>query len=266
MFRTKLLIPFICITLWEGCSSIDITNSKWADEPVTIDGVNGDWKDKNFVIKDENIMVGIQNDSEYLYLMLTTGDRNNQLQILGRGFTVWLDKNGGNDKNFGIKFPVGLFGSPMTFTQGDQDDNTDRMDQMFQRADANTTIQILGPGENDNQSVMLADAKGISIKMGRQNSVLVYEMKIALKKSSDDIYAIGIKNLNSQIGVGFETAEINRDNKEQRNQNGDQNPGNRGPGNRGHGNFGRGQNRGSMPEPLKYWVKVTLAVKGTNTK
>jgi hypothetical protein len=91
-------------------------------------------------------------------------------------------------------------------------------------------------------------------------------MKIALKKSSDDIYAIGIKNLNSQIGVGFETAEINRDNKEQRNQNGDQNPGNRGPGNRGHGNFGRGQNRGSMPEPLKYWVKVTLAVKGTNTK
>jgi hypothetical protein len=263
MFRTKLLILFVSISMWEGCSSMDITGSKWADEPVTIDGMNDEWKNKNFVVKDENIMVGIQNDSNNLYLMLTTGDRSKQMQILARGFTIWFDKNGGNDKTLGIKFPIGLSRPGLMPTQGNQDDSSDRMDMLFQRVQANTMIEILGPGENDSKTVELPEAKGISIKMGRQNGVLVYEMEIALKKSSDNLYAIGVNNLSSPIGVGFETAEMNRDkSNEQKNRNGDQFPGNHGPGNRGHGNFGRGENRGSMPEPLKYWVKVTLARTG----
>lgn len=266
MFRTKLLILFVCFTMWEGCSSMDITGSKWADVTVPIDGTSDKWNGKTFYVPDKSIMVGLQNDSSYLYLVMTTRDRNNQMQILGRGFTVWFDKDGGKDKTFGIKYPAGILGTGF-MRPGMNEDTTDRIIQMFDRATMNKEIEILGPGENDVQRADLGDAKGIEIKLTRSSDVLIYEMKVALRNSPDNIYAIGVSKSNPGIGVGFETTEMDFSKmKPKREDNGkrdpgEMEPGNRGPGNRGPGNFPKGMQQ-QMPEQLNYWMKVDLATKG----
>jgi len=274
MKKTALLIfiflGFISpLALFISCSSSQDYSSKWANEPVPTDGSGDNWKNKTTYFKDGSLLLGVQNDGQYLYLALTTSDRQSKMQILMQGLEVWFDPTGGNNKTIGIKYPIGARESGLsnlhrneneTGTDNNNQPGNNWADQLTEYAINSTTLEILGPGEDDKNKMELKDASGIELKLGSANDVLIYEMKIALRPDSSNTYSIGLGKNPGIIGLGVETEEFKRpensnNSRGEKGEFGNQH-GNRGHG-RGRGNFQRGNQE--MPAPLKFWFNLKLA-------
>lgn len=258
---TKLNI-FNCITVFiiffNGCSSLDIKNSIWPENEIKIDGANNDWQSNTFYVKDKDLLIGFQNDSQYLYLTVSTSERNNISQILGRGFIIWIDNEGGDAKKFGIKYPRGIIGTGM-FTVNKEDANkSDMLNNMFELAESDIQMELIGPGENEKKVRNISEVKEITAKIGLFKNIFTYELKIALYNDFENVYGIGVKNNKSTIGVGFETTEIDMDKMKPRTSEKMDRPPNDMGNDRPKMKPGMNEN---MQEQLKYWVKVKLKSK-----
>lgn len=255
-------IALVIQILFQGCSSNIELISKWANQSITIDGKDNDWENKTIYVKEENFLIGIQNDNEYLYLTLITTDRNVQTKIFGRGLTVWFDREGGKGKNFGVKFPLGLMDSEIFPMRPNLEENTDLLDKMFEKEQ--TELEILIPANEETIRMDRSQASGINSKISRTEDRMIYEMKIALKPDNKNLYGIGIfpaKQDNSKIGIGFETGEINREEIKEKmmTENVDREKIKKMEGRRGGRMKGSGM-RDSIPESIKYWISVQLSM------
>jgi hypothetical protein len=243
------------ILFFSGCTSLEIINSKWSENAITIDGVNVDWQNNTFYVKEKDLLIGFQNDSQYLYLTLTTSEKDNITQILGRGFVIWFDNEGGDAKKFGIKYPRGIMGSSMFNFKREDVNASDMLDNMFEMAQSDGQMEIIGPGENEKKVRNVSDIKEISANIGMLKNIFTYEMKIALYRDNENIFGIGVKNSKSSIGVGFETAEMDMGKIKPPMQRKD------GPPPDGMGKERPPGMNENMPEQLKYWVKLNLKSK-----
>ncbi len=98
-------LPIAAAALISGCgSSIDLA-SRWHTRDIVIDSVGRQWP--MTPLDDKQTSVGVLNDSQYVYVGLITANRNLQRQIMRGGLMVWLDKEGGKGKVFGVRYPVG---------------------------------------------------------------------------------------------------------------------------------------------------------------
>ncbi len=263
MKKSEIILAAFCFAvMFASCGGSMDLGSKWADEPVPIDGTADQWKGKTTYIKDGGLLFGVQNDSNYIYVALTTSDPGSKSQILMRGLTVWFDTQGGDNKNFGVKYPIGAREMGMMNMPRKQDDNNgtnqDWMQQMEDNMLNSTTLEVMN-SDDDGNKMEMSDASGISVKLSRSNDVLIYELKVALKQDADNRNAIGVNSIKQVLGIGVETGAAPENRK---NENGEQRGnfgrGNHGHGNRGRGNYGNGQ-RQSMPDPIKQWFTVQLA-------
>jgi hypothetical protein len=111
-----MCVALISAPLGAGCGKPEL-QSHWRDRDVTIDGVVGvegepdrEWTGSRYALEDQNVAVGLLNDEEYLYISLETRDRRIGMQLIGMGFTVWFDPDGGDDRVLGVQFPLGRAG------------------------------------------------------------------------------------------------------------------------------------------------------------
>jgi len=270
MKKIKALLGIFCAaSLLAGCSGSMDMSSKWADEPVQIDGSSDQWKGKTTYIKEGGLLIGVQNDSDYIYLALTTSDPGSKRQILMMGLTVWFDAMGGDNKTFGIKYPIGARDMGLMNLRRGQDQNDGNNQDMLQELEDNavnsTTLEVMN-SDDDGMKMEMADASGVTVKLTRTNDVLIYELKIAMKESADTRYAIGVNSIRQIVGLGIETGTIQENKKMGDHEpRGDMGRGNHGPG-PGNGDRGSfGHNRPSMPDPIKQWLTLQLA-KNSNAK
>jgi hypothetical protein len=299
MLKIKILVVLTIFTvLFTGCSTVNVT-SKWADSVISIDGVDDEWQNGVYYIKDHNLLLGIKNDDENFYFALITSDESNRRQILMGGLTLWFNNEGGSDKKFGIRFPSGIKAPDMLQDKEKTASGIQGQDWQGQMPDSGqgkgtggmqggpdfskmeaafTDLEILGPGEKDVSRMNVNDAKGIAVKMKLIDDKLVYEFKIALKKKDASSYAIGI-NEDNAFSLGIETTAVNTKTGKG-SQGGDAPDGDApggGPGGMPPGGGGGmppgGGGPGGMPpgggpggssasqEPLSYWLNVTLSHK-----
>ena len=243
------------------------------DKVIKIDGESSDWANVLGHVDDQDISVGLMNDTENLYLCLVFADQSQQRHIMRRGITVWLDNSGGKKKNFGIRFPLGmkLAGMPMPDQDAEkQNPEAKKSDeqtrqQMEQRMlETQTELEILGPEEGDVRRVSISEADGIEMKMSMQGALLVYELQVPMAK-------IGAVKKN-KIGLGLETAkmDLNRTRPEFGGRPGGGMSGGRpegGPPNGGPPGGGRRGGLGGPPggerprtvQPIKIWISAELA-------
>ena len=238
---------FIAIFLG-GCSSEKFI-SKRANSKIQIDGKDNDWQNKTKYFKDQNVLIGVQNNNKNLYLLMETNDRQRIRQIMGRGFIIWFDNSGGSSKKFGVKFPIGRRES---------------------RNMGMRELEIYNPHTESWDLVSFNEAKGIKIALNRNRDKLIYEMKISLDKKNSSYF---LQPENGKIGIGFTTPEFSRNMKMRsgRDENGVKiGMGGRegreaGEGGMGEGReFGegrRGGQRPNLPEQFKLWLTVNLASK-----
>jgi hypothetical protein len=147
-----------------------------------------------------------------------------------------------------------------------------------------TELEILGPGKEDRVLLPLDGKQGIEVRTGHANERLVYELKVPLAHSERFPYAVGAGS-GKTISIGFETPEFDRSGTRNRRERMGRPPGGGEPGEDGmgesgglgvpgggmgrHGGGGPGGSPGggfSMPQPLKLWMRVVLALNPTPEK
>jgi len=235
MLNAKIIavLGFAAI-LFTGCGTVNVA-SKWADSYITVDGVDDEWQNGSYYIKDHNLLLGIKNDEENFYFALITSDETNKQQILRSGLTLWFDNEGGSDKKFGIRFPLGMKAPEMNrdknnkpasglsgqeengeeqgMPPGEQNGEQKKPGQNgmpapdFSKMEAAfTDLEILS--DKDTSRMSVDAAKGIAVKMKVIDDKLVYEFKIPLRKNDASSYAIEV-NKDNEFSLGIETSVSN---------------------------------------------------------
>lgn len=249
-----LLIMLLLPIMSFGCSSKLELISHWPDREITIDGESEEWQDSLTLLEKDNVSLGFFNDEEFLYVSLVTTDRRIQRQFMALGFTIWFDPRGGQNEEFGIRFPLGMMETGLMMREARSGErNIERLKEEFEKSLDN--LEILGAGKNERRLLRVTDLKGIEIKVNNSNKMLVYEIKVPLIKSEQHPYAIGAE-VGESIGLGFETGKL--DVKKMRERIGRGMRGRRPPGGIGGGRGRMGGPRPPMPEQFKVWATVRL--------
>jgi hypothetical protein len=285
--RKSLLSIFIIIPLMMICCCNSLVlESYWKTSEIVIDGNPVEWNQMIQYPKDNQFGIGISNDDKFLYLCLSSWDRQTSIQIMTMGFTVWFETKSQNDKRFGIHFPLGMMkaGQP-PFMRGRQGQDPEQMKEFMDAA--MQEMEILGPGKNDSRTTksIIAESYGITARILPSDRNLVYELKIPLNQDSLCRLAINTGS-DSLIKLTLETTKPDFDKMGGPPGMGDRTPSGRGgsgmgpgggmpPG--GGGGFGGGMPPGggmgggmgpgdppgggtpSMPEQFKMELSVKLA-------
>ena len=247
-----------------GCGGEEF-ESRWRDRDITIDGDASEWRGtEQYSDDDKGVTFAVFNDGEYLYICFTTWNTRTQQQILVRGLTVWFDAKGGDDRVYGIDFPM---------TKGPEEMRGLRETASRDRARAiedllirSRSEMIIGRTEkSEGQWMFVEDAKelGIEAVLAIDDRILVYELKVPITGGQDLPFPDGLAE-GGIAGLGLEMGKI--DMEEMRSQMMDNRPqggmGGRGGG-RGMGGDrpggGAGDMRDAMEEELEVWIKVRLA-------
>jgi hypothetical protein len=266
-------LTLVLICWGSGCSSTSQIASRWTDQKLSIDGNTSGWTAAQMNIDDKGTSVGVFNDKDCLYLGLITTNTDLQNLIKRQGLTLWFDPKAGEDKIFGIHYPVRMrqFGRPSREGEGGDEQ------AMYSRPGGDAdNLEICGPGEDDRHEMTKAEATGVDVRYRISRDTLFYEIKVPLADNGTYPFAIGAKP-GAMIGVGVEAGYSQRPMREGGESSGW--GGRRGARNGSDGFGGRGEysghrgyrggseqgegNSSARPEPYKSWMKVQLATQET---
>lgn len=254
---SNLVLPFVVVSAliaFTGCSSTLELTSRWTNHELMADGTGEEWKDATTLIPGPQVLVGIKNDKDNLYVCLITSNRMTQAQMLALGTTVWFDTGGKKNKTFGIQFPVAGLLQGRRFPSQQNPEELKRLIDAAQRQ-----FEVVGPGEGERHRMADKQDRGIDVHLGYADGTLTYELKIPLHKSSDHPYAIG-GDLVKPLTIGVETGEYSDAMRAQMSgpSKATGGPGGGGKGARGGGAQSASGLGGDAPEPLKHWLVVHL--------
>ncbi len=291
MDRHVATISILLALLLLSCGGLRI-DSRWPDRDIVIDGDDSDWQDLKLYVKDWPVDIGVANDDDFLYLTLSTADRNLQRQAIMRGFEVWIDPGGRQSKILGVRYPLGMFNmdrDPMRDQaafgdfQGrryrDEQEGLRRagpaqLQDAFERILATQQPMLLGRGEKEIRSLTMLGEKDVRVMVTLADGRLVYEARFPLA-GQYPLPPLPSKP-GKNIAVGFKTREIDFQRAFQnRDLTGQTAGGFGGQGGgfggrdggfgqgRGGGYGGRGGRSGAFSgnsfQPIEEWTKVTLA-------
>ena len=252
MFSILILFSFLLV----GCGNSKLElNSNWRDREITVDGKSADWRGAMLFFEDDNVSVGLLNDENFFYICMIVEDQFMRTQVMRQGFTLWFDPDGGKEKTFGIKYPLGMQASGTGMRRDEQ--SMERSRQVPGRP--MVELEILGPGKDEVKKMPIAEAKGIDINIEFSSGMIVYELKVPLIQSEQHLYAIGVE-AGSSVGIGFETSKMEKQDV-RREISGGRGIGGPTSGMRGEagGRGMPGSRRSQMRKPLKIWAVVQLA-------
>jgi hypothetical protein len=100
-FIVLLSITFILLISCEG----EKVESQKIKSSITIDGIADDWSEyRQFYNEDWKTMYSIINDDTSISVLIQFRDNQLARKINTRGFTLWLNSEGDEDKNWGIHY------------------------------------------------------------------------------------------------------------------------------------------------------------------
>jgi len=247
----------LAIILVAGCKDDPEISSGWTNGDITVDGVNTEWKNRTVFIEDADIVAGVANDYDFLYVVLMTSERTRQAQLM-RGVTMWFDTSGEEKKRFGIRFPLVMDDmSPMAF-HGDQEERRPSFDELEAEM---TELEVIGAGGPVDR--LPADGtSGIEVGLSRSDGAVVYELRVPLKAEGQYEFAVGSR-VGEIIQIGLETPEFERP-EGSGGMGGGRGMGGgggmpRGGKGGGRGGHGGGHDGVEPPDPIKLWATVRLA-------
>jgi hypothetical protein len=265
------IVSFILLGLiglsFNGCGDMEM-NSIWRRQHIIIDGDDSDWS-KTLVKSDKvNALLGIENDSDYLYICLSTDDPEVKNVILRQGLTLWYKTSENGSDNFGIRFPIGLTDSALAAEEGISNPRrrSASISQSEDRMLNNQTEMEIINTNGDRIKIPISELKDIQLKVVLNDGKLIYETKIPLSQKNSTTYALNA-NEGSTIRVGIISGPGKRTGFNPLNRNPDmpsgngQDPGGYYGGRQGINDFPAMGNRSDMfmLKPVNFWINIKLA-------
>ena len=264
-----------------GCGRA-VLNCPWRSQAIVVDGRTGDWSGTWYSFADDRIVMSVTNDGEFLYLGLAPSEMGAQAQITHGGLTIWFDPQGGKDRSFGIRYPLGREGRPARpdSLRGDRRPDAEAMRREFEGRLGE--LEILTDGGNGRERMPVSEARGIEVRAGFSEEQLACEFKIPLRADLEHPFAAGtIAGQALGIGVevpGFDRGERSMGRGERGGPGGGPGGGPDAPGGpppgggRGgpegggmRGGAGHGGGRGPQGSsgPIEFWIRVRPATRTT---
>ncbi len=206
--KPVIFIGLLSALLVVQCGQTVMISSLWKKSAITIDGNNSDWQNAMVMLEDKKIGMGVINNDSSLYLCMVASDPGIQKQIMGSGLTLWFDTAGGKKQSLGIHFPLGLMDGGMSRPPGGESrrENHDAEERMGGMRDpVAMELEVLGPGKDEKQRIVIHQTEGIQAAIEMTNGVLVYEIQLPLLATKKQPVALGSKT-GTTIGFSFETA------------------------------------------------------------
>ncbi len=202
---------FLTLYLFSGCAMPEI-QSTWRDREIIINGKDEDteWEGAKYFFNDKNVTLGILNDRDYLYLRLSTRDRAVQQNLMVRGFTLWFDPSGGQNKSFGIQFPIGIWmdmASIGSRLEPGQKPDTSQLKKILD--ESLNMFEIIGPEDKELNSQLVAHAGelGIRLHLDVVKDNMVYELRMPLMRTETEPFGICTERTEA-IAIGLVNSNI----------------------------------------------------------
>lgn len=267
MKRKAVEFFIVLTTVLVGCSGPTFVSS-WNDSAITIDGSRKEWGEQIHYLEDEKIAFSVKNDDDFLYLFIATADRERIMQIMSTGLTVWFDPQNSDGRTFGIQYPIRRMQDPGSERNvRDMSKESNGKNKIKKRLEnfKSTQNEILIVNEDNFplNAIPLKTEGGVKAEIGIEMEQLVYELRVPLANSHNQIFADALPN--EEIKLTFESGEIERP---ERGEGMARNPGMEMSGGRRGGM--RGGNRGgigNMPQrmdPINFEVNISLSSKINN--
>jgi hypothetical protein len=278
-----VVITAVVAVTWAAIAqtkTIEVT-SGWPAAAVKVDGTGDQWAGHLVPLPDDPILLGVQNDGDFLYLCLKTSDPKTKMEIRRMGLTVWVNGAGKDKKEYGVRFPVGA-GFQHARGQGWAARPTPAEGTTPDILPDTTQVELIGPTDEDRLRVDRTSAGPVQAAFGDEEGVWVIELRLPLKPTEDHPLAVAA-DPGATIALGLETErpQFRRSYRGQGGESGEEGEGGeggeegegrgRGPGDWGGGIGGRGGRFGGgmgremggrgfrMPTPIKLWTRVVLA-------
>lgn len=261
--RYLFILAITGLMISNGCNDPSL-KSVWKE--AQDDNAGSPWENSlTYVLEEENVTIGIQNDADNLYIALRATNRETFMKVMRTGLIIWLDATGKKKKVFGLHYPVGAAtpGAPFVPGPGAAESPGGHRKPFEALLDS---MEIIGPTPNDRRRIPVLNQLGISASQINIMGTTTLDLKIPLRPTNDTPFAIGV-DAGSTIGLGLETGKIDREmvkkpRREGKGGFGRGAPGEDGmPGGPGRGGGPpRGENeRARNIEPINFWAKVILA-------
>ncbi len=249
-FNLPGLLLILFVGLLTGCAGMDSLTSNNLERTITIDGVEKDWRGALRSVEKEDFTVGLLNDEDFLYISFITSSAELHGQIVTQGLVVWFDREGGKDKDFGIRYPLGLMAPTSDVNPEILKQDPSLVERYFNESLEH--FELYEGNEKIGTKYTRSELKDLELKASLLNGSFVYELKIPI--SGDERYMLN-PIVPGQIGVGFESPEIDLEMYQDTMLGQASERGMRGM---GGSRIYFGQPTGSASR-LKYWATLTLA-------
>ena len=198
-----------------GCANKAIYRSEWQSPQLKVGEFNDHWHAPLQYNSKAQMLYGISNDNQNLYVALQITDKTVQRKILLAGLTFWLDTTAKGKEQLGLNFPVQK-SSRMNRgkTKGQQ-----RNDQKLTKAEIKkfndkylngmSEILVIGyDGETESRLGANKNAKGINAILRLDSlQVLYYEVQIPLQMIFDQPDAF-LNDSTKYFSYAFETGHF----------------------------------------------------------
>ena len=245
-----------------ACGSAPVMELGYLDDEALTDGRPAEWKGRIQYVEEAGLSLGAARDGDALRLVLVTADPELQMQILNFGLVVWLDREGGEARDFGIQYPWTAPEDLSTIGRGTRDsDEESRRLLLKQRILAlGAEFLLLGNEEGGGRLMMNGGKPGFELAMAMDGPRLVYELKIPL----DGDQALNLEGDYLSLGLQTRVPERAGGPSEMAGMAGGRMGGAAGRGGRG-GQSGGGMTGGPSPKPgrgrpesLDTWIRLKL--------
>lgn len=277
----RTIFSVLLLTFWlTGFALADDINCNRADSAITIDGKAGDWPSLvGMILKDQNAAVAVANDDAYLYFTFRTTDEKWVRAIGMAGITLYVDIDGGKDKDFYLKFTGGPSMEQMRprgerqIESGDEGNYRRMQEEPRERPEKNSQLMLYIKDRLSEKEIPLDGTQGPAAAFDTSLGFYTYEFRIPLEYGEPLNFGLGVKK-DKKIGIGLVWGDMEGAMKGDRPSGmGGRPGGGRGGGMPGDGGFpgggmeprgGRGGGppggglRGERPTKQEVWFKTEL--------
>jgi hypothetical protein len=146
--------------------------------------------------------LSIAHDADALYLRIVLTQSWMQRLIMRSGLVVWVDPKGGNDKSFGIRYPLGKEGG-MPGGMDFDGAGPDTGEKNALQGQAGLEMEILEHDGKNTERMLISQGEGIRVTLTRAPEEFAYTLRVPFDRFPDLAGAITAGN-ERKIGIGIE--------------------------------------------------------------
>lgn len=226
-------------------------DASWGERAMSVNGNLDDWGGRLVPLRDGPVLIGVANNSEFLYIAIRSADADLARRAYYGGLIVWIRPKHGSD--LGIQSPFG------------------------KRNPTAEPFILFGQGSKEGQQIAAENPFGLDLRTSLSNGEFVYEIKVPLRRSALHPFALDTAP-GAELALEIATPDNVRARSDQRSSPGAGATGGSGGGMHHHGggmgsshgggtagtsggggDFGSSATSASPPPPVKARANVTLA-------